>query len=53
MILRKTSSLAEHSMPVDSTPRTFACLISMPGAARPTSLRALSFREDIGRPAHD
>jgi len=34
MILRKTQLLGRARMPVDSTPRTFACLISMPGRPR-------------------
>ena len=33
----KPSSRAEHSIPFDSTPRSFACLISSPGSFAPTS----------------
>ena len=49
------SSFAEHSMPNDSTPRSFAALIVMPpGSFAPTMASAL-FDADarIGRPADD
>ena len=32
----KPSSLLEHNMPNESTPRTLACLIEMPGSSAPT-----------------
>jgi hypothetical protein len=35
------SSLAEHSMPKDSTPRTLACLISNSGSLAPTRAQAV------------
>ena len=33
----KPSSFSEHSMPNDSTPRTLACLIAIPGNTAPTN----------------